>query len=106
MSVAASDEDGSDEKQSLVRRRTITGGLMVLTDLAFICKYTGLFEVRPAQEAVDSLAQFPLLMLTRTPTLRRLTLQPSLRREREPARRNSSNISRISPRKSAQSVSL
>ena len=26
MSVAASDEEGSDEKQSVIRRRTITGG--------------------------------------------------------------------------------
>ena len=45
MSLAASDDDGSDEKQSLVRRRTITGGLILNTHLAFIlCLRYGLLR--------------------------------------------------------------
>ena len=84
MSVAASDDDGSDEKQSVVRRRTITGGLITITHLVGLYPF---FEVRPAREEAGSQEQFPPRMLTRTLTLSPLTLQHRL--GREPARRNS-----------------
>ena len=105
MSVAASDEEGSDEKQSVIRRRTITGGMTSpdqSTPLLFV--FEGLRGLRglAAQEEVASLGSFPPLTLTRTLTRRPLTPLP----RREAARRNSSNTSRISPRKSAPSVSV